>query len=68
MLLKVLVYAYATGVFSSRRIAAKQVKDVALRVLAAGNRPDFRTINRFRQQHLETFGGCLWRWCGGWAW
>ena len=56
MLLKVLVYAYATGVFSSRRIAAKLVEDVALRVLAAGNRPDFRTINRFRQQHLETFG------------
>ena len=46
---------YATGVFSSRRIAAKLVEDV-LRVLAAGNRPDFRTINRFRQQHLETFG------------
>ena len=56
MLLKVLVYAYATGVFSSRRIVAKLVEDVALRVLAAGNRPDFRTINRFRQQHLETFG------------
>ncbi len=56
MLLKVLVYCYATGVFSSRRIAAKLVEDVALRVLAAGNRPDFRTINRFRQQHLETFG------------
>ena len=56
MLLKVLVYCYATGVFSSRRIAAKLMEDVALRVLAAGNRPDFRTINRFRQQHLETFG------------
>ena len=41
--------------FSSRRIAAKLVDDVALRLLAAGNRPDFRTINRFRQQHLETF-------------
>jgi transposase len=56
MLAKVLIYAYATGVFSSRKIAAKLVDDVALRVLAAGNRPDFRTINRFRQQHLETFG------------
>ena len=56
MLVKVLVYAYATGVFSSRRIASKLVDDVALRLLAAGNQPDFRTINRFRQQHLETFG------------
>ena len=55
MLAKVLIYAYATGVFSSRRIAAKLVDDVALRVLAAGNQPDFRTVNRFRQQHLETF-------------
>jgi transposase len=56
MLVKVLVYAYATGVFSSRKIAGKLVDDVALRLLAAGNQPDFRTINRFRQQHLETFG------------
>ena len=56
MLVKVLVYAYATGVFSSRRIASKLIDDVALRLLAAGNQPDFRTINRFRQQHLETFG------------
>ena len=56
MLVKVLVYAYATGVFSSRRIAGKLIDDVALRLLAAGNQPDFRTINRFRQQHLETFG------------
>jgi len=56
MLVKVLVYAYATGVFSSRRIASKLVDDVALRLLAAANQPDFRTINRFRQQHLETFG------------
>ena len=55
MLAKVLIYAYATGVFSSRKIAAKLIDDVALRLLAAGNRPDFRTINRFRQQHLETF-------------
>ena len=55
MLAKVLIYAYATGVFSSRRIAAKLVDDVALQLLAAGNRPDFRTINRFRQQHLDTF-------------
>lgn len=56
MLLKVLVYAYATGVFSSRKIARKLDEDVAFRVLAAGNRPDHRTINRFRAQHLELFG------------
>jgi len=55
MLLKVLVYAYTTGIFSSRKIARKIDEDVALRVLAAGNRPDFRTINRFRGEHLKEF-------------
>jgi len=55
MLLKVLLYAYATGVFSSRKIARKLDEDIAFRVLAAGNRPDFRTINRFRSEHLEPF-------------
>jgi|GEM_PF-4011344 len=55
MMLKVLVYAYATGVFSSRKIARKIDEDVALRVLAAGNRPDFRTINRFRAEQIEEF-------------
>jgi transposase len=55
MMLKLLVYAYATGVFSSRQIARKIDEDVALRVLAAGNRPDFRTINSFRSEQLEIF-------------
>jgi len=55
MMLKVLVYAYATGVFSSRKIARKLEEDVAFRVLSASNFPDFRTVNRFRQQHLEEF-------------
>ena len=49
MLLKVLVYAYASGVFSSRKIARKLGEDVAFRVLGAGNFSDYRTINRFRQ-------------------
>jgi transposase len=48
MLLKVLVYAYASGVFSSRKIARKPEEDVAFRVLGAGNFPDHRTVKRFR--------------------
>ena len=56
MLVKVLIYAYARGVFSSHKIAAKLIEDVALRVPAAGNWPYFRTINCLRQQHLATFG------------
>lgn len=55
MLLKVLIYAYASGVFSSRQIARKLEEDVAFRVLGANNYPDHRTINRFRQQHLNDF-------------
>ena len=52
MLTKVLVYAYCVGVFSSRRIQRRLVEDVAFRVLAAGNEPDFRTIADFRKRHL----------------
>ncbi len=55
MMVKVLIYAYATGVFSSRRIARKLEEDVAFRVLAAGNFPKHRTLCDFRQQHLEDF-------------
>jgi hypothetical protein len=51
----VLLYAYATGTFSSRRIARKLEEDVAYRVLAAGNFPAHRTIAEFRQRHVTAF-------------
>jgi transposase len=57
MLTKVLVYAYCVGVFSSRKIQRRLVEDVAFRVLAAGNQPDFRTIADFRKAHLPTLTG-----------
>jgi hypothetical protein len=44
-------------VFSSRKIARKLEEDVAFRVLGAGNFPDRRTVNRFRQEHWEEFAG-----------
>jgi transposase len=52
MMTKVLFYAYCTGVFSSRKIARRLEEDVAFRVLAAENQPDFRTISDFRKRHL----------------
>ena len=52
MMVKLLLYAYCSGVFSSRKIARKLEEDIAFRVLAAGNRPDFRTISDFRKLHL----------------
>lgn len=55
MMVKVLVYAYATGVFSSRKIARKLHEDVAFRVLAADNFPAHRTIRDFRALHLVEF-------------
>jgi transposase len=55
MMLKVLVYAYATGTFSSRKIAAKLHEDVAYRVLGSENFPAHRTISDFRKRHLAEF-------------
>jgi transposase len=57
LMLKVLIYAYATGIFSSRKIARALDDLVPLRYLAAGNRPSHRTIARFREEHLAAFGG-----------
>ena len=55
MMVKVMVYAYATGTFSSRKIAKKLFEDVAYRVLAADNFPAHRTIRDFRALHLSEF-------------
>src|SRR5689334_12876700 len=57
MMTKLLLYAYATGTYSSRRIANKLVDSVAFRFLAAGNAPDFRTICRFRKVHGAALDG-----------
>ena len=55
VMLKILLYAYSAGIFSSRKIAAGLETDVALRVLGAGLFPDFRTICRFRNRHKKDF-------------
>jgi transposase len=57
MLTKLLIYGYCVGVFSSRRIQRRLIEDVAFRVLAAGNEPDFRTIADFRKRHLPALQG-----------
>ena len=56
MMVKVLLYGYCTGVASSWRIAQRLHEDIAFRVLAANNTPDFRTISDFRKDHLEALG------------
>lgn len=52
LLTKLLLYASMHGVVSSRAIAAKTYDDLAFRVLAADQHPDFRTISDFRERHL----------------
>ena len=57
IMVKVLLYGYATGVFSSRGMARKLEEDMAFRVLGAGNFPSHRTLCGFRRRHLEDFKG-----------
>ena len=57
MMVKVLLYGYCIGVSSSRRIAQRLHEDIAFRVLAANNTPDFRTISDFRKDHLAALSG-----------
>jgi len=54
MMVKVLLYAYSIGVPSSRKIESRLEEDIAFRVLAANNTPDFRTISDFRKDHLQS--------------
>lgn len=55
MLLKILVFAYAQGIRSSRKIDRLLERDVAFRFLAANQQPDFRTISTFRKDHRQDF-------------
>ncbi len=57
MMVKILLYGYATGTFSSRKIARKLHEDVAFRVLSGESFPAHRTIAEFRQRHLQSFQG-----------
>ena len=53
MLLKVLVYAYAEKIYSSRRIAKALRENLYFMWISGGNEPDFRTINDFRGSRIK---------------
>ena len=53
MMLKLLMYAYAQKIWSSRQIAKAARENIHFMWLARGNEPDFRTLNRFRGQLKE---------------
>jgi transposase len=57
MLVARLLYCYAIGERSSRRIERRCVEDVACRVIAANQAPDHTTIARFRQRHEAALAG-----------
>ena len=52
-----LLHGYASGVYSSRRIARACVERADFMMIAAGDPPDFRTLSEFRRQHLEKLAG-----------
>jgi transposase len=63
MMVALLLYGYAIGERSSRRLERRCVEDVATRVICANQAPDHTTVARFRQRHetalAELFGEVL---------
>ncbi|HEY3189330.1 MAG TPA: IS1182 family transposase [Solirubrobacteraceae bacterium] len=56
LMVKLLVYGYANGVVSSRKLERATYRDVAVRMLCADQHPDHRSIARFRKRHLRALG------------
>ncbi|WP_253944886.1 transposase [Paenibacillus sp. NEAU-GSW1] len=54
MLTKVIVYAYTQRIYSSRQIAKAVRENLMFMRIAGRQRPDFRTINRFRSERMKT--------------
>ena len=57
MMVALLLYAYRSGVYSSRRIAQACEERLDFQAVTALNRPDFRTISEFRRRHLDALAG-----------
>src|SRR5579864_4990456 len=52
-----LLHGYASGIYSSRRIARAAAERVDFMMIVAGDPPDFRTIAEFRRRHLKALAG-----------
>ncbi|MCP4545398.1 MAG: IS1182 family transposase [bacterium] len=59
MMLSLLIYCYANGIFSSRRIERATYRDIAVRYLTADTHPDHDTIATFRRENFEAVGACF---------
>ncbi len=53
MMTALLLHGYASGIYSSRRIARATVERADFMMIVAGDAPDFRTISEFRRRHLK---------------
>jgi transposase len=59
MMLALLIYSYANGLFSSRRIERATYRDVAVRYLTADTHPDHDTIATFRRSNFQAVAECF---------
>ena len=57
MMVRLLLYGYARGVYSSRKIQTRTFEDVAFRYLSGDQHPDHATIAEFRKRHLKALSG-----------
>jgi len=57
MMTALLLNGYASGIYSSRRIAKACVERADFMMMVAGDPPDFRTISDFRKRHLRALAG-----------
>src|ERR1700731_3068396 len=57
LLLGIIIYGYATGVFSSRKLERATYDSVAFRFIAANDHPDHDTIAAFRRRFLKEIEG-----------
>src|SRR5665213_25116 len=57
MMVRLLLYGYCVGVYSSRKIETRTYEDVGFRYLSADEHPDHDTIAEFRKRHLEALAG-----------
>ncbi len=55
MMLALLIYSYANGIFSSRRIERATYRDIAVRYITANTHPDHTTISEFRRRNAAAF-------------
>jgi transposase len=59
MMLELLIYCYANGIFSSRRIERATYRDIAVRYLTADTHPDHDTIATFRRENFDVVAECF---------